>query len=321
MTEYSLGSLASFVNKAQQRLSKDTASREPGHEERDNPFERQPTGLPMPGIELDPAWNEARRLYDDGRSVTAIVMGWNRGGLLVRWNTLQGFVPVSQLREIPELRLRVIELDQSRNRLVFSERATLWGPKDGDRVLKEIEVGQVRRGIVSNLCDFGAFLDLGGVDGLIHISELSWGRVIHPRELLSLGQEVETYVLNVDRENRRIGLSLKRLQPNPWTIVEREYQVGQVIPATISNIVDFGAFAQIEQGLEGLVHISELSDAPVRHPSEVVRVGDRVMVRILRIDSRTHRLGLSMRQVEPTDSAPSTEPEQAGWGGGQAYLY
>ena len=261
-------------------------------------------------------WDDAHRIFTSGECIRAIVTGWNRGGLLVRWQQLQGFVPVSQLKEIPlfeddaarddelarwvgeELYLRVIELDPSRNRLVFSERATIWSPDQGDRLLEDIGLGQVRSGYVSNLCDFGAFVDLGGVDGLIHISELSWGRVNHPREILKLGEQVEAFVLSVDKEKRRIALSLKRLQPNPWVVVERTHYVGQVIAATITNIVEFGAFAQIDEGLEGLIHISELCEEQVHEPSEVVSVGDRVKVRILRIDSAGHRLGLSMRDTD-----------------------
>ena len=233
--------------------------------------------------------------------------------------------PASQLKEMPlmeddacrdeqlahwvgeELQLKVIELDRSRNRLVFSERATIWGPRDGERVLQEITPGQVWHGQVSNLCDFGVFVDLGGVDGLIHISELSWGRVNHPRELLSIGQEVDAYVLSVDRANRRIALSLKRLQENPWAIVQARYEVGQVITATVTNVVDFGAFAQIDEGLEGLIHISEMPDAVATRPAAWLAVGDDVAVRIVRIDGVNHRLGLSMREIQDTTPSPEQD--------------
>ena len=160
---------------------------------------------------------------------------------------------------------------------------------------------------MSNLCDFGAFVDLGGVDGLVHISELSWGRVNHPREVLRIGEEVKVYVLEVDRQSRRVALSLKRLSPNPWLTVESKYYVGQVTRATITNVVDFGAFAQLEEGVEGLVHVSEMSGDLLTHPSALVSEGDRVLVRILRIDSGHHRLGLSMRRaLAPHDGV---EPE------------
>lgn len=296
--------------------------------------------------ELDAAWERAARIFRDGQVVSGIVTGWNRGGLLVRWDDLQGFVPASQLKEVPifesdesrdaklarwvgeELDLKVIELDRGRNRLVFSERATAWGPKDGERLLREITPGEIRRGQVSNLVDFGAFVDLGGVDGLIHLSELSWSRVSHPREMLKIGDPVEVYVISVDRDNRRIALSLKRTQPDPWTVVDRKYRVGQLLSATITNVVDFGAFAQIEDGLEGLIHISELAEAKVEHPSQVVNTGDEVEVRVLRIDSAGHRIALSMRQAEAEgeDEAeavpePSQPAREAEWGASATYLY
>lgn len=272
--------------------------------------------------QLDAAWDMARSAFEAGQCMRGIVTGWNRGGLLVRWDELQGFVPASQLKDMPVfdgdtcrdeqlarwvgevLDLKIIELDRTRNRLVFSERATMWGPKDGDTVLSEISPGQTREGIVSNLCDFGAFVDLGGVDGLIHISELSWGRVAHPRELLSIGDPIKVYVLGVDKPARRIALSLKRLRADPWTVVDEHYAVGQTIRATITNVVDFGAFARIEDGLEGLIHISELSTSPGTHPSTVVRVGDQVTVRVLRIDSASRRLGLSMRAPSADGHVP-----------------
>lgn len=355
--QYGLDSLSGFLEEAYRRYNSPRRAAVPQGPEGEGPRpapNAQPTGPAHPTDapqgprfvtpEIDGFWDKAAATFQGGETVTALVTGWNRGGVLVRWGELQGFVPVSQLREIPlfaddesrdetlaqwvgeELCLRIIELDKGRNRLVFSERATIWGPRDGDQILTEIRAGETRRGYVSNVCDFGVFVDLGGIDGLIHISELSWGRVTHPRELLELGQEVEAFVLNVDQENRRVGLSLKRLQPNPWTIVEQKYSPGQVIPASITNIVDFGSFAQIEEGLEGLIHISELSDSKVGHPSEVVSVGDRVLVRVLRIDSATHRLGLSMRQIASPDSEPENasedEPSQkAEWGAGPAFLY
>lgn len=302
--------------------------------------------VPTGSTGLDAAWERAARIFREGQVVSGIVTGWNRGGLLVRWDDLQGFVPASQLKEVPvfesaeardeklarwvgeELQLKVIELDRGRNRLVFSERATVWGPKDGERLLQGITPGETRRGQVSNLVDFGAFVDLGGVDGLIHLSELSWSRISHPREILKIGDPVEVYVISVDRDHHRIALSLKRTQPDPWTVVDGKYTVGQTLNATITNVVDFGAFAQIEDGLEGLIHISELSDSKVVHPSQVVNQGDEVTVRILRIDSAGHRIALTMRQAEeaeeeePSASAPSPLPSrEAEWGTSATYLY
>ncbi|MGI5917862.1 MAG: 30S ribosomal protein S1 [Anaerolineae bacterium] len=324
--DYSLESLSNFIQEAYRRYHFNGDRPSPSNSP-SSAFVDAKEGLSTFQVhpEIDAAWGDATRIFHEGQIVRGIVTGWNRGGLLVRWNKLQGFVPASQLKEMPvfegddardeklarwvgeELDLKVIELDRSRNRLVFSERATIWGPKDGDRVLTEIQPGQTRTGFVSNLCDFGAFVDLGGVDGLIHISELSWGRVIHPREILDLGQQVRVYVLSVDRHNRRIALSLKRLQENPWAIVQQKYAVGQMIRATITNVVDFGAFAQIEEGLEGLIHISEMTGQNTGNPAEIVQVGDEVMVRIVRIDGVNHRLGLSMREIGDDDDAISSE--------------
>jgi small subunit ribosomal protein S1 len=286
------------------------------------------TAIP-PASELDGAWAEAGLLFQEGHIVHGIVTGWNRGGLLVRWQRLQGFVPASQLKVIPcasdpeardkelakwvgeELMLKVIELDRSRNRLVFSERATIWGPKDGLKLLDSITSGETQHGYVSNLCEFGAFVDLGGVDGLIHVSELSWGRVSHPSEMLKIGQPIEVYVISVDKENRRVALSLKRLHPDPWSVVNEKYRVGQALDAVVTNVVDFGAFARIADGLEGLIHISEFPqdrvDALTR-PGDLVRPGEHVRVRIVRVDSASHRLGLSMRLTP--DSAPAEETSQ-----------
>lgn len=272
--------------------------------------------------ELDRFWDNAQAVFDRGDIVRGVVTGWNRGGLLVRWEHLQGFVPASQMSDVSilgedddresklarwvgrDLDLKIIELDRTRNRLVFSERATRWGPRDGDRVLAEVEAGQTREGTVSNLCDFGAFVDLGGIDGLVHLSELSWRRVNHPSDVLSIGERVQVRVIGVDRDRRRIALSIKQLKPNPWDMVDRKYQLDQVIDATVTNVVDFGIFAQIEEGLEGLVHVSEMPEPGSAVPAEVVGVGQRIRVRIIRIDSDNQRLGLSMRGVDDRPPAP-----------------
>jgi small subunit ribosomal protein S1 len=309
LSGHSLDSLSRFLEEAERRIREPVTSPAP-EAAVDGSMGSQAVSA------VDTAWEEARRAFEDGKVLTGVVTGWNRGGLLVRWNDLQGFVPASQLKEVPifgqednredvlarwigeDLSLKVIELDRSRNRLVFSERATLWGPRDGDRVLDDLGPGQVCSGHVSNICDFGVFVDLGGVDGLVHLSELSWGRVSHPRDLLAIGQQVSVYVISMDKGNRRIALSLKRLKPDPWTVVESTYRPNQVLDAVITNVVAFGAFAQIEEGLEGLIHISEICDAKITHPAEMVSPGDQVRVRILRIDSAGHRLGLSMRFPE-----------------------
>ncbi|MBN1428207.1 MAG: S1 RNA-binding domain-containing protein [Anaerolineae bacterium] len=266
-------------------------------------------------------WDLAIATHDKDAVVDLVVSGCNRGGLLVTWNTLRGFVPASQLNDFPvdideqqrhemlakrvgeHFKLRIIELDAPKNRLILSERAALVQPGQRNQVLETLKAGTIHEAVVTNLCDFGAFADLGGIEGLIHISELSWGRVAHPRDVLSSGQQVKVYIMHVDSQSERIALSLKRLQPDPWQSVERRYEVGQTIEALITNVVDFGAFACIEDGLEGLIHISELAEGQFLHPRNVVKEGQRVKVNVLNIDGRARRLGLSLRQHHFNDDA------------------
>jgi small subunit ribosomal protein S1 len=193
------------------------------------------------------------------------------------------------------LRVRIIELDSVSNRLIFSERAAQVQPGQRATILSTLQANTTLEGTITNLCDFGAFVDLGGVEGLIHISELSWGRVAHPRDILSTGQTLPVYILSVDAEEERIALSVKRLQPDPWQSVEDRYEIGQIVEGTVTNVVDFGAFACIEEGLEGLIHISELAEGQFLHPRAVVQEGARVKARILNIDGSNRRLGLSLR--------------------------
>jgi len=270
----------------------------------------------LPNEHLDATrqdWEEMRRIMDNDAVVTLPVIGYNRGGLLVEWRSLRGFVPASQLTEFPSnpnaivrrnalmtrvgqtLKLRVIELSVEQNRLILSERAALVQAGERADVLRRLQPGNIVRGQVTNLTEFGVFVDLGGLEGLIHISELSWGRVGHPADILTRGQEVEVYVLDVDRANARIALSLKRLRPDPWATVSERYHVGQIIEGVITNVVDFGAFACIEEGLEGLIHVSELAEGHFLHPRNVVSEGQRIQARILTIDNRARRLGLSLR--------------------------
>jgi small subunit ribosomal protein S1 len=197
------------------------------------------------------------------------------------------------------LKVKIIEINRGKRRLILSARAAQREHRQQQRddLLSELREGEVRRGRVSSLCTFGAFVDLGGADGLIHLSELRWQRVRHPKEVVHVGQEVEVYVLRLDRDRGRIGLSLKRLQPEPWSLIEDKYELGQLIEGMVTNVVDFGAFAQIEEGIEGLIHISELADSPVEHPRQVVKKGDLLLLRIIRIDTRRKRLGLSLKRV------------------------
>jgi len=258
-------------------------------------------------------WAETRSSFESGEVLETEVVGHNRGGLLVDCNGLQGFVPASQLVgfvptseedrsnrlqefEGQRLSLKIIELDGDRNRLILSQRAAESGPGSPTAILGQLCPGTVCEGWVTNVCSFGAFVDLGGIEGLIHISELSWGRVKSPHEVLSAGDRINVYVLNVDRERHRVGLSLKRLQPDPWGSVEENYQVGQLVTGMVTNVVDFGAFVRIEEGVEGLVHVSELAEGSFLHPRNVVREGESVTVRIIKIDSDNHRLGLSLRR-------------------------
>jgi len=192
--------------------------------------------------------------------------------------------------------LRVIELSEEQNRLILSERAAQAQPGERADILTRLRSGDFVEGIVTNLCDFGAFVDLGGLEGLIHISELSWGRVGHPAEILERGAEVKAYVLEVNRDAGRIALSLKRLHPDPWETVQQRYQIGEIVEGVITNVVDFGAFARIEEGLEGLIHVSELAEGHFLHPRNVVSEGQHVSARILSIDGHARRLGLSLRE-------------------------
>jgi small subunit ribosomal protein S1 len=267
-----------------------------------------------------------------------VVTGYNRGGVIVRVGRVRGFVPASQLSARwqaqqdgegdPEQRwarlvgqvmqLKVVEMDRQRNRLILSERAAMrdWRKNQKDRLLSTLNKGDVLKGIVTSIADFGAFIDLGGADGLIHLSELAWHRVEHPREILKVGQEVEVYVMNVDEERKRIGLSLRRLSPEPWSVVADRYQVGQVVTATVTRLAAFGAFAKMDDAIEGLIHISEMADYRINHPKEIVQEGDVVQVRVIRIDPQHRRIGLSLRQASDesyvdwaADSAMADEGE------------
>src|SRR5512135_803339 len=264
-------------------------------------------------------WRLAEDLLKSQDIFEGVITGYNRGGVIVRVGRVRGFVPASQLSDRwhvqqddgsdPEQRwarltgqkmqLKVVELDRRRNRLILSERAAMrdWRKTQKDRLLSELRPGNVLKGLVTSIASFGAFVDLGGADGLIHLSELAWHRVEHPSEVLRVGQEVRVYVLNIDEERKRIGLSLRRLTPEPWTMVAEKFVVGEVVTATVTKLTNFGAFAKIGDAIEGLIHISELADHRVNHPKEIVHEGDEIQVRIIRIDPERRRVGLSMRQV------------------------
>jgi small subunit ribosomal protein S1 len=267
-----------------------------------------------PVVSGDNGWQAAQQALDRGQLFHLTVSGANRGGLLVDWNGLQGFVPASHLKEMPRshdpgermlelaqyigaaIGVRLIEVDPQQNRLVFSERASA-SDLAPTALLNSLKPGDVCQGVVTNLTAFGAFVDLGGVEGLVHISELSWDRVRSPGDVLQGGQEVEVHVLGVNPDEGRVALSLKRLRPNPWLDVESRYCSGQVIEGVVTNVVSFGAFVRVEEGVEGLVHISELAEGSFLHPRNVVREGDAVRVKVLNVDSANQRLGLSLRQA------------------------
>ncbi len=263
-------------------------------------------------------WARARELLESGDVWKGEVAGYNQGGLLVEVGHLRAFVPASHLaarerRLVPpeghearlaayvgqQLPLKVIEVNRDRRRVILSERLARQQviEQNKQRLLDELVEGQVCRGTVSRLCNFGAFVDLGGADGLIHISELAWRRVRHPREVLRVGDEIDVYVLRLDHQRKRIGLSLKRLQPNPWGLVDETYTVDQLVSGRVTNVVDFGAFVALDLGVEGLVHSSELTDLPPAEPQEIVKAGDELVLRILRIDSVRQRIALSLKGV------------------------
>jgi small subunit ribosomal protein S1 len=260
-------------------------------------------------------WEIAAKSLDTGEVGTAQVVGYNRGGLLVSWQRLRGFVPASHLVGLSpvmdeearkaelarrvgwNLCVKVIEVDRSQERLILSERATSTEEQRREALWEDLCEDAIRRGYVTNVCAFGAFIDLGGLEGLVHISEISWGRVNHPGDLLKPGDLVEVYVIHVDRTAKRVALSLKRLKPDPWQTIRERFQVGQLISGTITNVVSFGAFMRVEDGVEGLIHVSELAEGQFLHPRNVVKEGDVVSARILNIDSVQRRLGLSLRQV------------------------
>ncbi len=256
-------------------------------------------------------WTWARQLYEQDEPVDLPVVGFNRGGLLVQARGLRGFVPLSHVLELcqesralrpPELdpfigktlHLRVIEFDPTRGRLVLSERAAQAAPGKRAELLRCLQPGESVIGRVTNLTPFGAFVDLGGVEGLIHVSEISWGRVRHPQDVLRIGETVEARVLSLDPEQGRVALSLRALRPDPWDALDERIRVGDLVDGRATSVVKFGVFVEIETGVEGLVHVSE---CPGRGPSPIdgVREGDDVRVRVIRLDPANRRLGLSLR--------------------------
>ena len=265
------------------------------------------------------SWKEAEELLESKEARHANIIGYNKGGLIVPLGVLRGFVPASQISlsrraamtgETPDQRWGkmvgeeidyvVIEVDRSRRRLILSERAASSETRESvkDRIITDIKEGDIRKGRVTSLADFGAFININGADGLVHLSEISWERIKHPSEALEVGQEVEVKVISVDREKKRIGLSIRQLQNDPWSKIVENYTVGQLVTGKITRLTKFGAFARLEENLEGLIHISEISDRRIEHPKEVLNEGDEVTLRVIKIDPGDHRIGLSIRKVD-----------------------
>jgi small subunit ribosomal protein S1 len=268
------------------------------------------------------SWRRLQELHEANEVIEAEVTNYNKGGLLVNLDGVRGFVPASQVTEIrggdeaskqadmarligSSLPLKVIEINRHRNRLILSERQAVQERRDvmKERLIEELSEGEVRKGRVSSICDFGAFVDIGGADGLVHLSELSWSRVRHPSEVLRVGQEVDVYVLGINSQEKKIALSIKRTQAEPWSRVAAAYEVGQLVRGTVTQLANFGAFARIEDGIEGLIHVSELVDDRVSHPKQVVSEGDDLLLRIIRIDPQRRRMGLSLRRALDTPDA------------------
>jgi small subunit ribosomal protein S1 len=282
---------------------------------------------------IDVLWSSAQRACDADEALTVEVTGFNRGGLLVDWQGLHGFVPSSHLIGMPavndeeqrktefgkrvgqHVHGKIIELDRARGRFVLSERLAYNDRTRLEMLMTDMQPGQRRCGVVTTVCDFGVFIDLGGLEGLAHISEISWGRINHPGDVLHSGQNVDVYVMNVDRAQRRVALSVKRLQPDPWATVAERYEIGQIVDGLVTTVVDFGAFVRLEEGVEGLIHISELAEGNFLHPRNVVRDNETVRVKVLNVDVAHRRLGLSLRQAHDSmrtaDMDVQTEDEAA----------
>lgn len=262
-------------------------------------------------------WKHVQGLYEKDEVVGLQVYGYNRGGVLVQGDGIQGFVPISHLVEMPcnateedrrqilndyvgrMLDLKVIECEPSQERIVLSERAALAGQGRRRQLFNTLKPGEIVHGTVTNVTDFGVFVDLGGLEGLIHVSELSWGRVEHPSVILKVAQPVDAMVLMVSEENGRVALSLKRLQSNPWEVLVSNYQAGDVVQATITAIMRFGAFARLEEGIEGLIHVSTIHMPAGRKDLDgYLLVGQEVKVRVLHIDAERRRLGLGLVNAE-----------------------
>jgi len=283
---------------------------------------------------LERKWRAMQERFDAGEIVEARVIDHNKGGLIVDLG-VRGFVPISQIVDFPRrprdeqprdaaqeiaeklqpfvgrtLRLKILEVNRKANRLILSEKVALYEERreKRDELFSSLQVSQRVTGTVRSIAPFGVFIDLGGIDGLVHKSELSWNKVNNPETAYAIGDEVEAEVIDINHERGRISLSIRRLQPDPWQESVAKYKIGDVIAGTVTKLVNFGAFVRVEEGLEGLIHISELSNQRVAHPGDVVKEGDTLDLKIISLDSERHRLGLSLKQAAEPSAAPPAAP-------------
>ena len=285
---------------------------------------------------LERKWRAMQERFDAGEIVEAKVIDHNKGGLIVDLG-VRGFVPISQIVDFPRrprdeqprdaaqeiaeklqpfvgrtLRLKILEVNRKANRLILSEKVALYEERreKRDELFSSLQVGQRVTGVVRSIAPFGVFIDLGGIDGLVHKSELSWNKVNNPETAYAIGEEVEAEVIDINHERGRISLSIRRLQPDPWQESVAKYKIGDVIEGTVTKLVNFGAFVRVEEGLEGLIHISELSNQRVAHPGDVVKEGEVLKLKIISLDSERHRLGLSLKQAEDRPAAAAAAQPQ-----------
>ena len=265
-------------------------------------------------------WRDAEGLLNSQEVYKGQIAGYNKGGLIVKVGNVRGFVPASQMSvtrrrrtegDSPEqkwakmvnepIMVKVVEVDRERNRLILSERAAAKETREAERerLLSELKEGDICTGRVISIAEFGVFVDVGGADGLVHLSELTWKRIAHPKEILKVGQEVKVQVLSVEKERKRIALSMKRLEGDPWDKITQQFKVGQLVEGTVTKLTKFGAFARIKghDEIEGLIHISELSDGRIQHPKEVVQEGQTYALRVVKIEPDKRRIGLSLKEV------------------------
>ncbi len=287
---------------------------------------------------LERKWRAMQEQFEAGVIIEAPVIDHNKGGLIVDCG-IRGFVPISQIVDFPrrpqndqprdaaqeiaeklmpfvgrKLRLKILEVNRKANRLILSEKVALYEERreKRDELFSSLQVGQKVTGTVRSIAPFGVFIDLGGIDGLVHKSELSWNKVNNPESGYKVGDEVEAEVIDINHERGRISLSIRRLQPDPWHSTVADFNVGDVIDGTVTKLVNFGAFVRVRDGLEGLIHISELSHQRVAHPGDVVHEGQSLKLKIISLDSERHRLGLSLKQAEEPPARPAPEPGQPG---------